>query len=238
VRLPGLYTASSSIGLTGPLTLDAQGDPGAVFIFQVGSTLTTASNSSVVLTNGAQACNVFWQIGSSATLGTDTRFAGTVLALTSITANNGASVDGRLLARNGAVTLDRNVITPAFCARQEPESEPTPTPTPTATATAAPTAAPTATPTPTPTPTATAAPTASPTPTPTDGGSAGGGGPGAGTPTERGTSGEVTRVPTGGAATGGGPTSGPERAGLLLGSLLLLAGGAALVVRRRGVVGG
>ena len=113
---PGVYNSSSSLGITGTLTLDAQGDPNAVFIFQIGSTLTTASGSSVVLINGAQACNVFWQIGSSATLGTGSTFQGTILALASITATTGVVVTGRLLARNGAVTLDTNTITATICA--------------------------------------------------------------------------------------------------------------------------
>jgi hypothetical protein len=107
VFTPGFYRRSSSLLLTGDVVLDAQNDPHAVFIFQVGSTLTTASNSRVVLRNGAQACNVFWQIGSSATLGTNTAFRGNILALSSITLNTGAElVEGRALARNGAVTLD------------------------------------------------------------------------------------------------------------------------------------
>lgn len=112
---PGVYCSASSIGLTGALTLDAGGDPNAVWVFQMGSTLTTASNSSVVLANGADACNVFWQVGSSATLGTTTSFVGNIFALTSITLNNGASVSGRVLARNGAVTLDNNTITAPVC---------------------------------------------------------------------------------------------------------------------------
>jgi hypothetical protein len=87
-----------------------------VFIFQAGASLTTASNSSVSLINSAQACNVFWQVGSSATLGTTTHFKGNILALTSITVTTGATVDGSVLARNGAVTLDNNVITRAVCA--------------------------------------------------------------------------------------------------------------------------
>ena len=111
----GVYCNASSARLTGALTLDAQGDPNAVFIFQIGSTLTTASGSRVNLINGAQPCNVFWQIGSSATLGTGTDFVGTLIALTSITANTGATVQGRLLARNGATTLDNNVITIDTC---------------------------------------------------------------------------------------------------------------------------
>jgi hypothetical protein len=111
----GVYMFDSSAGLTGTLTLDGQGNPNAVFIFQIGSTLTTASASNVVFTNGARACNVFWQVGSSATLGTTTSFAGNILALTSITATTGVSVDGRLLALNGAVTLDTNAVHKADC---------------------------------------------------------------------------------------------------------------------------
>ncbi|HSI81075.1 MAG TPA: ice-binding family protein [Solirubrobacterales bacterium] len=113
----GVYdSASGTFQITGILTLDAQGDPDAVFIFQTDSTLITASSSQVLLINGAQACNVFWQVGSSATLGTDSSLVGNVLALTSITANTGATVDGRLLALNGAVTLDTNVVTRSECA--------------------------------------------------------------------------------------------------------------------------
>jgi len=113
--VPGVYTSASSLDLTGTLTLDAQGDTNAVFIFQMGSTLTTASNSSVVLINGAQACNVFWQVGSSATLGTGSTFPGTIMALISITATTGVVVNGRLLAITGAVTLDTNTITVSIC---------------------------------------------------------------------------------------------------------------------------
>ncbi|HLM86511.1 MAG TPA: ice-binding family protein [Solirubrobacteraceae bacterium] len=117
VFLPGVRTASSSLLLSsGSVTLDAQGDPNAVFIFQIASTLITGSNTSVSLINGAQACNVFWQVGSSATLGTGTRFAGTIMALASITANTAATFHGRLLARAGAVTLDTNTITTSNCA--------------------------------------------------------------------------------------------------------------------------
>jgi hypothetical protein len=112
----GVYQFSSSAQLTGALTLDAQGDPDAVFVFQIGSTLTTASNSSVLIVNGGQDCSVFWQVGSSATLGTTTTFKGSVLALTSITLNTGATVSGRTLARNGAVTMDTNDVSTLNCA--------------------------------------------------------------------------------------------------------------------------
>lgn len=127
----GVYTSASSLGLTGTLVLDGQGDANAVFIFRANSTLTTASASNVSLINGAQACNIFWQVGSSATLGTNSSFSGNILALSSITLNTGASVTGRVLARNGAVTLDNNTITVPSCTVAV---EPTPT-TPTSTST-------------------------------------------------------------------------------------------------------
>jgi RNA polymerase sigma factor (sigma-70 family) len=112
---PGVYTSASSIGLTGTVTLDGQGNPGSVFVFQAGSTLTTASLSRVVLVGGAQACNVYWQVGSSATLGTFSTFRGTILALTSITATTGVTIEGRLFARNGAVTLDTDILRTPGC---------------------------------------------------------------------------------------------------------------------------
>jgi Ice-binding-like len=112
---PGVYTSGSSIGLTGVLTLDARGDPKAVFVFQAGSTLTTASASRINLVNGAQSCNVYWQVGSSATLGTGSTFRGSIIALTSITVTTGVAIDGRVLARNGAVTLDSDTITTSPC---------------------------------------------------------------------------------------------------------------------------
>ena len=111
---PGVYFFSSSAQLTGTLTLNDQGDPNAQFVFQIGSTLTTASSSSVVTINGGSmpGCDVFWQVGSSATLGSATAFEGHILALTSITMTTGATIlDGSALARNGAVTLDSNTIT-------------------------------------------------------------------------------------------------------------------------------
>ena len=109
---PGVYCFPSSASLTTALVLDGQGNANAVFVFQIPTTLITATNSSVTLINGASAKNVFWQVGSSATLGTNTAFQGTIIANTSVTMNTGASiVKGRAMALNGAVTLDTNVIT-------------------------------------------------------------------------------------------------------------------------------
>ena len=142
---PGVYQASSSLEVGGALILNAHNDPNAVFIFQApASTLTTDTGTHIFLTNGARACNVFWQVGSSATLNSGTTFQGTILALTSISVLSGDTIHGRALARNGAVTLINDTIIAPSCAT-------TPPPTPTATAT-------------TPTPTATAT---TPTPTPT-----------------------------------------------------------------------
>lgn len=107
---PGVYCFSTSAQLTGTLTLNALGDPGAVFVFKIGSTFTTASGSVVQLINGGSSCNVFWQVGSSATLGTTSQVAGSILALQSITLTTSASVSGQLLARNGAVTLDTGTV--------------------------------------------------------------------------------------------------------------------------------
>jgi type VI secretion system secreted protein VgrG len=112
----GVYNSASSIGLSGALTLNGGGNPNAVFVFQAGSTLTTGSASTINLINGAQSCNVFWQVGSSATLGTGSTFRGTIIALTSITVTTGVTVDGRVLARNGAVTLDTDTISRPSCA--------------------------------------------------------------------------------------------------------------------------
>ncbi len=109
---PGVYCYSSSAQLTGTLTLNGNG----VFIFEIASTLTTASGSRVALTGGAQACNVFWQIGSSADLFSSTTFVGNILALTSINLQNSTTVSGRALARNGAVTMDTNTIARSTCA--------------------------------------------------------------------------------------------------------------------------
>ena len=112
---PGVYCFDVSAQLTGTLTLNAQGNPAAVFIFKTGSTLTTAGSSVVSVINGGSGCNVYWQIGSSATLGTTTSFVGNIIALTSITLTTNAQILGRALARNGAVTLDTNNINNATC---------------------------------------------------------------------------------------------------------------------------
>jgi len=111
---PGVYnSASGTFGITGTLTLDAQGNPDAVFIFQAASTLITASSSKVVLINGAQANNIFWQVGSSATLGTFSIFKGNILAQASITVTTGTVIDGRALAQSAAVTLDTDTLNAA-----------------------------------------------------------------------------------------------------------------------------
>ncbi len=170
---PGVYCFSSSAQLTGALTLDATGDPTGQFIFQIGSTLTTAANSTATVVGGSD-CNVYWQIGSSATLGADTALAGSILAFASVTLGNNASPN-RALAVNGAVTMDANHIagcaavamdTPTPAPTDTPSPTPTDTPTPTPTDTPSPT--PTDTPSPTPTDTPSPTPTATPSPTPTD----------------------------------------------------------------------
>jgi hypothetical protein len=125
---PGTYRYNAAALLTGALTLDAEGDPNAEFVFQIGSQLTTESASSVLLVNGASPCNVYWQVGSSADLGTTTSFQGSLMALTSISLKNGATVLGRMLARNGQVSLINNVLTRPLCATGStpPPSEETP----------------------------------------------------------------------------------------------------------------
>ncbi len=117
---PGVYAfghlAPANISASSPLVLNGEGDTNAVFVFQASSDLVTAPNSVVELENGAQACNVFWQVGSSATLASASTFVGTIMALTSATLDTGATVQGRVLARNGDVTLDANTITtPSTC---------------------------------------------------------------------------------------------------------------------------
>jgi type VI secretion system secreted protein VgrG len=117
---PGVYFFANSAQLTGILTLDTLGDPNAVFVFQIGSSLTTASASSVVFTDGVNpvlpVANVFWQVKSSATLGSTTDFAGNILALSSITLDTGANITcGRALAQTGAVTMDDNAVSIGGC---------------------------------------------------------------------------------------------------------------------------
>ena len=117
VLIGGVYSATlqGALLLTGPLTLDAQGDPNTVFIIQTDSELTTASASTVILINRAQECNVFWQVGSSATLGTNSVFAGNILAQASVTVTTGTTVRGRAMAIDGSVTLDTNTFTTPTC---------------------------------------------------------------------------------------------------------------------------
>ena len=149
---PGVYCFDDEAQLTGDLYLSGGGE----YIFQIGTTLTTAENSRVILQGGAEACNIFWAVGSSATLGTGTEFVGTIIANTSITANTGAKITGRLFALTGAVTLQGNTITRPTCA----------TP-PTSTTTTSTTAAPTTTSTVGPTTTSTVGPTTTTTVAPT-----------------------------------------------------------------------
>jgi hypothetical protein len=130
--VPGVYCQTTAPTLTGVLTLNGAG----VYLFQIGSTLVTASGASVVCVAPCDPCEVFWQVSSTATLGTTTSFVGNIMALTSIAMQNGASLRGRALARNGAVTLDTNVITqPSGCsyaANPTPLAAVVPTPAPTA----------------------------------------------------------------------------------------------------------
>ncbi len=108
---PGLYKSTSSLAISsGDLTLDAKGNADAVFIIQIATTLTTTSGRKVILSGGALASNIYWQVGSSATFGTTSVFKGTVLAMQSITLNTGATVDGRVLARTGSITMAGNTI--------------------------------------------------------------------------------------------------------------------------------
>jgi hypothetical protein len=125
----GVYAGplKSALSLTGNLILDGAGDPNSVFILQTDTTLTTAAGSTVTLINGAQECNVFWQVGSSATLGASSTLVGTILALTSITVGAGVAVQGRTLARNGAVTLDSDTFSTPTCDLTAPTTTTIPT---------------------------------------------------------------------------------------------------------------
>ncbi|MEU9437931.1 ice-binding family protein [Streptomyces sp. NPDC048252] len=114
--LPGVYKATAGVGITGDLVLDGQGSSDAVWVFQIPESLTTATSSRILLTNGASACNVFWQIGEDASLGVTTAFVGTLMAENSITVNQGTNVEGRLLAEVGSVTLNNNRIFLGGCA--------------------------------------------------------------------------------------------------------------------------
>jgi hypothetical protein len=202
---PGVYTSASSLGLSGALTLDAGGDPNAVFVFQAGSTLTAGPASRVLLIGGAQACNVFWQVGSSATIGTTSAFAGNIMALTSISLTTGATLNGRALARNGAVTLDTNTITRPTCA-----------------------AATTATASASSSPTASASASASASPTRRGGGSGGTGG-GGGETTD-----QVVNVPSGSVDSGNDTGNGGHLGQLLAVTVgIVLLGGMGTVAARR-----
>ncbi len=124
---PGVHTRAGTLGLTGTVTLDGEGVGSSVFIIQVSSDMTTATDSRVLLINGAQPCHVYWQVDGSVTFGTRTSFVGNVLAMTSISAVTNATFDGRLLARNGAVTLQSNTITRSACVAPTTSTPATPT---------------------------------------------------------------------------------------------------------------
>jgi hypothetical protein len=130
---PGVHTSSTSLGITGTVTLDGGGNPNSIFVFQIGSTLTTASGSNVLLINGASPHNVYWQVGTSATLGSTSNFSGNILAQASISLGTGANLIGRALARTGAVTLLGNFLNspgnaPGGPGAPNPIPQPTPAP--------------------------------------------------------------------------------------------------------------
>jgi hypothetical protein len=127
----GVFNSSGPIAVSGTLTLDGQGDPNSLFVFQVASTLITATASHISVINGAQACHVYWQVASSATLGTASTFEGTIMALTSITVTTGTLVHGRALARNGQVSLDDNTFTAPDCTQPVSSSASSSAPAPT-----------------------------------------------------------------------------------------------------------
>lgn len=132
--VPGAYNNGGALGLTGTVTLDALGDPNAVFIFQSTSTLITGTGSSVSLVNGASSCNVYWLVPSSATLGTGSTFAGTILASTSIDISDSVTVQGRAFASTGAVTLINDTFTSVPCATPSPSPSASVTESPSVTA--------------------------------------------------------------------------------------------------------
>ncbi len=245
----GVYdSAAGTFGITGTLTLNGKGDATTVFIFDAASTFITASSSKIVLENGAQACNVFWVVGSSETLGTNSSLVGTTLALTSITLDTGARVSGRELARNGAVTMDANTITVPICSASAPTTTVPATTVPATTTTTAKPTTTTAKPTTTtakPT-TTTAKPTtttAKPTTTtakPTTKTSRAKKATAATTTTAPATTTTTEVIPKGFPATGGGGTSGTKDENLLwFGAIALLAGAGAAIVglRRRRLMG-
>jgi hypothetical protein len=230
----GVYAATAAppgpLQLTGTLTLDGAGNPDTVWIFQTNSTLITATDSKVALINGASACNVFWQVGSSATLGTRTSFVGNILALTSITLEDSVVVNGRTLARNGAVTLIGDVFTGPDCTPVPPTTTSTAAPGATTTSTAAPGA--------TTTTLGTGVTTTSTTP---GGGTGGSGGTTGGTGSSTGGSGSSTGG-SGGATSGGGTTARDRsiastgqntRELLIVAAAALWLGAAALELSRR-----
>ncbi len=129
VQTPSVYNSpTGTFHISGTVTLDAQGNPDATFIFKSASTLITSGSSHVVLINGAQACNIFWQVGGSATLGTNSSFEGNIMALTSVMVSTNATVEGRILARNGSVMLDSDFITKPPCTTPPPPPAPAPPP--------------------------------------------------------------------------------------------------------------
>jgi hypothetical protein len=167
---PGVYSVpAGTSNLTGTLTLDGKGNPDAVFVFQMPSTLITSSASNIVLTNDANPCNIYWQVSSSATFGTDSSFQGTVIALTSITVNTNTAITGHLFARNGAVTLDSDTVSNPVCLAATTTTPPTTTTTTPPTTAKTPTTTTITPPTTakTPTTTTTTPPTTAKTPTTT-----------------------------------------------------------------------
>jgi hypothetical protein len=215
------HASTANITAASPLVLNGQGDPNSVFVFQASSDLITASNSVVQLENGAQACNVFWEVGSSATLGSSSTFVGTLMALTSATLNSAATVQGRILARNGAVSLDANTITaPSTCVVTTPTTTTTTTPAGTTATT---------------TPTGTGG-TGTSTGSITTTGSIGSGEGSNGTGSAAGVSGTSAVVPVGSPHTGFGGAAHSRNDGLLRLGVLALIGSAAagaVALRRR-----